>query len=190
MTARVGGNVPTDDNEGMKFDEITSRLTGISCPVFGVSWNPPESERKIARRVITFLENRRVLYSPYDFEVPDHCSQSVIEIRHFLTAELQALDSDKEIAQSLRAMRAACRKFLDSDPWHGSPRGFRAQSTFESALGELRGVFGIQIARLAAEYGLDVEDDLAAILPARDEDESPDASHRRSSPRRRLPDDD
>jgi hypothetical protein len=87
-------------------------------------------------------------------------------------------------------MRAVCRKFLDSDPWHGSPRGFRAQSTFESALGELRGVFGIQIARLAAEYGLDVEDDLAAILPAEDEDESQSATPRRSSPPPRWRDDD
>ncbi len=86
----------------MKFDEITSRLSGISCPVFGVSWNPPESERKIARRVIAFLENRRVLFSPFEWEMPDHCAQSVIEMRHFLTTELQALDADKELAQCLR----------------------------------------------------------------------------------------
>lgn len=156
----------------MKFDEITSRLTGISCPIFGVSWNPPESERKIARRVIAFLENRRVLFSPYEWEVPDHCVQSVIEMRHFLTSELQGLDSEKELAQNLRAMRAACRKFLDDDPWHGSPRGHASRWMLESALGELRGVFGIHIAKLAAEYGLDVEDDLAVILPNTDE-ESP-----------------
>jgi hypothetical protein len=43
----------------------------------------------------------------------------------------------------------------------------------ETALGELRGVFGIHIAKLAAEYGLDIEDDLASILPARDDDGHP-----------------
>ena len=156
----------------MKFDEITSRLTGISCPVFGVSWNPPESERKIARRVITFLENRRVLFSPFEWEMPDHCAQSVIEIRHFLTTELQALDADKELAQSLRAMRAAGRKFLDGDPRHGFPRRHTPRHMLETALGELRGVFGIHIAKLATQYGLDVEDDLASILPAEDDDGS------------------
>ncbi len=170
----------------MKFDEIKSRITGLSCPIFGVSWNPPESERAIARRVIAFLENRRVLFSPFEWEVPDHCAQSVIEMRHFLTHELLAIDANKEIAQSLRAMRAACRKFLDDDPWHGSPRGHPSRWMLESALGELRGVFGIHVARLAAQYGLDVEDDLAAILPSADEesDDGPPA-HRRSSPRKK-----
>jgi hypothetical protein len=174
----------------MKFDEIVSRLTGISVPIFGISWNPPETERKIARRVIAFLENRRVLYAPFDYEVPGHCIQSVIEMRHFLTTELQALDSDKEIAQSLRAMRAACRKFLDDDPWHGSPRGYPSPRMLESALGELRGVFGIHIARLAAQNGLDVEDDLAVILPAKDEDEPTHGGSRHRPPTRRPSHDD
>lgn len=49
----------------MRFTELLNRLTGISCPVFGVSWNPVDTERSIARRIIIFLEPRRVLYSAY-----------------------------------------------------------------------------------------------------------------------------
>ena len=48
----------------MKFQEILSRITGLSVPVFGVSWTPPAAEVTIARRVVTFLEDRRVLYNP------------------------------------------------------------------------------------------------------------------------------
>lgn len=96
----------------MKFDDILTRLTGISCPVFGASWNPPPSDRQIARRVIAFLEDRRVLYVPDALEIPEHCVQSIIEIRHYLTSELQQLDAAEEIAKHLRAMRASCRKFL------------------------------------------------------------------------------
>jgi len=36
-------------------------------------------------------------------------------------------------------------------------------------LGELRGVFGIHLAKIAAQYKIDIEDDLSAILPATDD---------------------
>jgi len=55
----------------------------------------------------------------------------------------------------------------------GQPRRprFRSLGDFEffAALGELRAVFGIHIAQLAVKYGIDVEDELAAILPIEDE---------------------
>jgi hypothetical protein len=158
----------------MKFDSILRRVTGLSCPVFGVSWTPPESRRDAARRLVMFLEDRRVLYAPASMEVPEHCVSSVIELRRFLTGELQR-GSDDELAKSIRAMRAACRKFLDvarEDVIHfGHHRGHWASWVFNGALGELRGVFGVHLAQIAVEYGLEVEDELAAILPA--EDESP-----------------
>lgn len=50
----------------MIFREIRERLTGISCPIFGVSWNPSETERTKAIKIIRFLEDRRVLYNPYE----------------------------------------------------------------------------------------------------------------------------
>lgn len=37
----------------MKFSEIAQRLTGISCPIFGVSWTAPEAEVTVARRPAT-----------------------------------------------------------------------------------------------------------------------------------------
>ena len=64
----------------MKFSEIANRLTGFSTPFGGASWQPAELEIAGARRVIAFLEDRRVLYDPCQMEVPDHCVRSVIEI--------------------------------------------------------------------------------------------------------------
>ncbi len=163
----------------MKFKQIINRLTGFSTPVFGVSWNPPQAHITVARRVITYLEDRRVLYNPYHMEDPWHCIQSVIEIRQQLTTELGSLAADDGPAAHLRAMRAACRKFLDSvqeDDDRKKPRRRHWDSgsgswIFNSALGELRGIIGIHVAALAAQHGLDVEGDLAAILPAADEPE-------------------
>jgi hypothetical protein len=159
----------------MHFDEIASRLTGLSCPVFGVSWSPPEPERAVARRILTFLEDRRVLYVDSEMEIPSHCVDSILRIRELLTTEIGRLTGDGELVSSLRALRAACRKFLDTvndgDPeiirFGGSP-GHYASWTFNGALGGLRGVFGVHAARLAAAYGIDVEDQLASIFPEAD----------------------
>lgn len=160
----------------MKFSEILKRLTGISTPVFGVSWNPAESERAVAKRIIAKLEDRRVLYSPSTVEVPEYCAQSVIEIRHLLSEELGKLDNETNIAKSLRAMRAACRKFLDSVGTDeriirfGADQGHFASWEFIGAVGQLRGVFGIHLAQIAAQYGLDIEGELASIIPGQDKE--------------------
>ncbi|HUY88302.1 MAG TPA: DUF6650 family protein [Pirellulales bacterium] len=156
----------------MKFKEIVARLTGITCPIFGVSWTPPEPEIAAARRVLTFLEDRRVLYEPSEVEIPPRCVDSVLQIRERLTTELLRVRQPSEFAASLRAMRAACRRFLsrvqDADreiTQFGNHPGHFASWVFNDALGQLRGVFGIHIAQLAARHGLDVEDDLARIVP-------------------------
>jgi hypothetical protein len=162
----------------MKWSEITNHLTGISTPVFGVSWQPSDLEVSAARRVITYLEDRRVLYAADDAEVFEHCVQSVMDIRRFLTSELGKLDSKVEFAASLRAMRAACRKFLDQVGIDGrdailyaNHRDHWATWTLFSSLGEIRGTFGVHLARIATQFKLDIEDRLATILPARDDDE-------------------
>ena len=71
----------------------------------------------------------------------------------------------------VRAMRNACNKFLSKCPDRKDFRCYACQSgnidnwIFTSAVGELRGVFGIMIGQIAKSYGLDVEDDLAQIIP-------------------------
>jgi hypothetical protein len=156
----------------MKFKEIVGRLTGFSVPIFGVSWNPPEPEVKKAHRIITFLEDRRVLYNPSEIESPHHCVRSVVEIRHFLTDEISTGPAESQLVDSLRAMRSASRKFLDAVGERdgeivrfGAHDGHYASWAFISALGELRGVFGVYLASIATTYGVDIEDDLASILP-------------------------
>ena len=160
----------------MRFSEIANRLTGISTPLAGVSWQPTELEVAVARRIIAFLEDRRVLYAPDELEVPSHCVESILEIRRIITNELGGLGSASELAPSLRAMRAACRKFLDRVGTDGrenliyaNRHGHCASWTFYSALGEMRGTFGIHLARIASEFKLDMEDALASILPETDE---------------------
>lgn len=156
----------------MRFNEILNRITGLSCPVFGISWNPAEDERSIAKRIIIFLEAKRVLYVPSEMEVPPHCVHSVIEIRNFLTKELAKIHEESHLYAYVSAMRKACNKFLNKCDKkngdiivHGGNWGHWASWTFASALGEMRGTFGAMITQIASAYGLDVEDDLATIIP-------------------------
>lgn len=83
-----------------------------------------------------------------------------------------------DFVAGLRAMRAACRKLLDTIEHDGErvlafgfSRGHYASWVFLPALGELRGVFGTHLARIAALHGLDVEVPLSSILPAGPEEE-------------------
>ena len=162
----------------MKFKAILNRLTGLSCPVFGISWNPTESEITIATRIIRYLENKRVLFNPSEMESPTYCVKSTIQMREYLTSEMQNMNVDSKLFEYIKAMRIAARKFTDRmeskrdknflynarhwDHW--------ASWTFASALGEMRGTFGNMIAQIAAAYGLDIEDDLASIIPDSEQD--------------------
>lgn len=143
----------------LKAKELAQRLTGVKIPIFGVSWNAPEPQRKIVRGVLAFLEDRRVLYNPYNIEIEREVSDSVLEIRRELTNAIKALPEDSPAAPALRAMRAACREYLDRS------RRFPHHLGFMLALGELSAHFGLQVAFLAIEYGLDIEEKLAQIVP-------------------------
>jgi hypothetical protein len=176
----------------MKFSEIANRLTGISTPLGGVSWQSSDLEVSAARRVIAFLEDRRQLYAPEEMEVASHCVDSILEIRRFLSGELGKLETKSEFAASLRAMRAAWRKFLDrvgvdgrETVLYANHHGHWASWTFYSALGEMRGTFGVHVAKIAAEFKLDVEDRLAEILPARADTDSDDDDRHPAGPARR-----
>ncbi|OGM74554.1 hypothetical protein A2382_01485 [Candidatus Woesebacteria bacterium RIFOXYB1_FULL_38_16] len=153
----------------IKFKDIASQITGFSTPVFGISWNPPKTEKAIAKSLVNFLEDKRVLYNPTELEIPHHCIDSVIEIRDFLTEKADNLDKKSELLANIKTMRSACRKFLDSNPTLHRGLGFSHNSydsqVFYSALGEMRGTFGICLSQIVISFGVDIEKDLAAILP-------------------------
>lgn len=159
----------------MKPKEIAGRLTGLSGFGFGASWAPPEPEVTAARRALAYLEDRRVLFEPYHLEIEDQCVQSVLDIRRFLTDEIGRQGDGSQLAGHLRAIRAACRKFLGDSQlgrprihmqsWHGP-----FDSQFFIALGELRSTVGYHVAVIAVHYDLEVEGNLAEMLPELDVD--------------------
>lgn len=151
----------------MKFERIYKNITGLSCPIFGIQWNAPIIEADEAKKIVIFLEDKRVLFNPVDMEDTSHCIQSVISISSELTKILQGLPSDSYLANQLRKMRKACQEFGDSI---GSPQFIRFDhpvqvSMLERALFKLRKKCGTSVAEIAVAYGLDVDDGLASIIP-------------------------
>lgn len=151
----------------MKFERIFKNITGLSCPIFGLQWNAPVIEADEAKKIILFLEDKRVLFNPANMEDARHCAQSVIQIRTELTKLLQTLQSDSNLAKSIKSMRRACQGFSDK---LGHPRFLQFErpvqvSMLERELFKLREKCGISVAEMAVAYGLDIDDGLASIIP-------------------------
>lgn len=152
--------------------QLVRRLRGFSTPFFGLSWEALPSDRAAVREVVTFLENRRVLYSMREMEKPPHCIRSAIEIRDFVTTALGRHEASSQIEGSLREIRMAARDFVDNvqlaDGTPICPDGIEggAGLLFCLALGELRYRIGVQVATLAGAFGFDLEPGLASITPS------------------------
>ena len=147
------------------------RITGISTPFGGIQWaDPGPSEREYVRQFIAVLEDRRVLYNPEYLEIRDQVERSVHDIRAACTDLLGKVGEQAFAATPVRAIRTACRQFHDAlnlefKLFNAWPHGPNRDAGFFAGLGALRAVVGYQIAVLAGHYDLDIEGDLARIVP-------------------------
>ncbi|MGH3500951.1 MAG: DUF6650 family protein [Nocardioidaceae bacterium] len=156
------------------------RVTGINLPWFGVQWEKVKDvDRNTATAVISFLEDRRLLFGDRHGGDEVQCLRSAFDIRHFLTTQME-----KDIGDGLRsmlgAMRGTCRKFIEAAG--PNARNFRRRpgrgpsSSFSLALGDLRSSMGFYVATLSDQYKLTVDENLASILPSRPDAEDDDLS--------------
>ena len=151
----------------MKFERIYKNITGISTPIFGIQWNAPAIESDEAKNVVLFLEDKRVLFNPVDMEDAGHCSQSVYDIRAEVTKVLKALPSDSNLSKPLKRIRKSCHDFNNKlgHPDYSKFDQPIQKSILERKLFKLREKWGLSVAEFAVAYGLDVDDELASIIP-------------------------
>ncbi|WP_133121825.1 DUF6650 family protein [Pleomorphomonas carboxyditropha] len=150
--------------------ETARQITGFSTPLGGVQWaDPGPSETELVRRFLVFLEDRRVLYNPFQLEVESQVEHSVQQIREECTKTLQSLPASAFAVAPVRAIREAGRRFHDDQleefPHFDGDWPRRGRPGFFMALGAYRATVGYQVALLAGRYGIDVEGDLASTMP-------------------------
>ena len=122
-------------------------------PFFGFSWNPSQTEHTTAYQIITFLEDRRILYNNIDLEYPNNCFESVCDIRIYLTGKMEDITPDTNLYNYLIAMRIACRKFSNLQFDYTNKR-CRINQNFYDELFQLRKTFGTILAQIAVTFSI------------------------------------
>jgi hypothetical protein len=157
--------------------ETRRRLTGLTFPTLlgsgggGATWTVGAGDKILAASALQYLENRRVLYDPFEVEIPHACITSVKEIRASLASFIA--DSDMtELRNALRAIQAACRQFL-TDVQAIENKGYdfinerwgMGSWLFNQALGEFRARVGTCVAVIIEIFDIDADEHLVKIMP-------------------------
>ena len=151
----------------MRFNEILARITGVSVPIFGIQWQPSTPQIKVARDLMRELEDKRVLYRSEDLEGAHHCVYSVMDMRQKLTMSMQQVDTDDPLYKQLQKIRRASRDFCDviGSPKFDTLPAPVQKSLLSRELAKFRQAVGSAVGAISIAYGLDIEDELASIIP-------------------------
>lgn len=152
---------------------VRKRLTGISVPFGGLQWETVKGDKDIALGVILYLEDRRVLFDDLAVEDERDCVHSALAIRTFVNEQIAEARPGATVQGLLRSIRAACRRFVDrggrdGENYRRDDGGLRYGHMVDPlslALGDLRTTVGFAVAALADRFDLEVEEELAQILP-------------------------
>jgi hypothetical protein len=147
---------------------MAHRPTGIGAFGFSLNWEKVPGDEDVARRVITFLEDRLLIFGERHARDAWYCVHSAQEVRHFLTNELTKAKPGRSLDESLRAIRSYLRAFVAAagpEADFGADDRADVTARFSLALGELRSLIGLHVAVIADQYGIEVEPDLKQIFP-------------------------
>jgi len=141
-------------------DSCRKRINGFNVWNVGIQWEYVESSKSILENLLIYLADRRVLYEDVCRECDSHSIQSVIEIRKELIKAKQILKDDKIAFSTLSVMLMACRRFINEINDHMGDCKVN-----QRCYGEFRSSIGRELAYISSIYDIDIESELAPILP-------------------------
>ena len=148
---------------------ITS--TSVSIGPFSVSADLTH-DRDVARRLLFFLEDRRVLYIAQEFESPKACIDSIMEIRKMITNELPHTEDNCFLQNEMLQMRAICVAFLSANEGKFDTYGYFPENRelseddvlFISGLVSLRTFFALSLKKISKKYKLNLSSNLERMI--------------------------
>jgi hypothetical protein len=132
-------------------------LEGGKRVVFQFLTAPTDHDK--AKKLLVFIQQRGVLFAPFDSEHPPYVLDSIKEIRTFLTQLQSDLAPDSPLEVIADSINHACRHFMNTTS---------VQSAFKEitfGLGALRKVVGLNIGQLEKVYGLSPTGPLRDAIP-------------------------
>lgn len=112
-----------------------------------------------AKTVTTYLQQKGVLFMPYNQELPLLVMESVKEIRTYLIQIQARLDSCSPLYISVDSIVHACRYYMNTT--HPNAQ----QHEIEYGLGALRKVIGLNIGQICKDYSLSITGPLKDAIP-------------------------
>lgn len=137
-----------------------------------VGWEFVEADRAVASRLLTFLEDKGVLYNTYAKKCPSGVMESIGQIRDRVQRDMEGLSRDSFLFAVLNKMKDhikqfrnyACRTCAEDAPLLCTDCKVYGSGCVD-ALDGLRAALGFEIAQFSSKYGLVVHDPLATKLP-------------------------
>lgn len=111
-----------------------------------------KEDQLIARELVNFLENKRVLYDPHEWERTQDCIYAVFDIRGRIERLLDEQQPAPELELELKRIQAACRTFLTASQRPNYISGMEMRGILDTFRREVRP----PVIKLVKSYGLGV----------------------------------
>lgn len=132
----------------------------------GLQWDIVSSGRDVVVNLIDELEDRRLLWEDTTREHQDRCAASASYMREYIGTLLRSPGLSRELKAELKMMRGHFRAFMSDLTDAGLDRpGLVDPVALGRVVGWLRKPVGDQVGLLAAQYDIQISNELATIVP-------------------------
>ena|SRR3989442_1382658 len=158
----------------LSITEFLRRLSGISTPIFGISWTPPSEERQLVNGLLQQLGDRRLIRKYHGGFEYRAVIVSLEKMRSDATQALSQLSPEAACRPTIENLRTALHLFqtlVESERPAGRDEASPTDATLK-ALGVFQDTVGSQLRSLARAYSIPLYEGLVENFQIRQSEEA------------------